>query len=85
MKLDLTILFVLSLAMAVFSVSQMVQSIKNISQIGNSGIVMTVLYGLLFVFAMFMLAFGMYATEDEKGKIKNRVRLFDRWLDKESK
>jgi hypothetical protein len=82
MKLDLTILFVLALALAVFSASQMVQAIRNI---GQGGIVMVVLCGLLFIFAMFMLAFGMYATEHEKGKIKNRVKLFDRWLDKESK
>ena len=85
MKLDLTVLFILAMGVAIISVSQLVQSVKDLPQTGQSGMVMVALYGLVFAFAMFMLAFGMYATEDEKGKIKNRVRLFDKWLNKESK
>lgn len=85
MKIETMLVFVLSLALAVFSIAQIVSSFKAVSDIGTSAYISAFLYIALFFCSMFLLAFGMYAAEDDRGKVVKRVKLFDKWLSKEKK
>jgi len=80
MKINWTIVFVLSLLVSIFSISQTVTSFKNASLGGTAYYVQGFFYLLMFLVSFFILAFGMYASEHAKGKIKKRVALFDNWL-----
>ncbi len=85
MKFETTLIFVLSLALAVFSLAQMVSSFRAAPEAGATAYISAFLYLALFLCSMFLLAFGMYAAEDDRGKVVKRVKLFDKWLSKEKK
>lgn len=86
MKRDWLLLFLLAFGLAIFSISQLVQTIKHAGEMpGFLLYLQAILFGLLFVGSMLVLAFGMYATEDGRGRIVKRVKLFDRLLNKEIK
>ena len=71
--------------MAIFSISQLVQTVKHAGEMGGMVWVQAILFGILFLVSMMLLAFGLYASEDERGKVVKRVALFDRFLNKEKK
>jgi hypothetical protein len=84
MKRDWLLLFLLAFGLAIFSISQLVQTIKHAGELPSVLLYIQIsLFGLLFVASMMILAFGMYATEDGRGKVVKRVKLFDRLLNKE--
>lgn len=83
MKRDWLLLFLLAFGLAIFSISQLVQTIKYSGELGGLVYLQAILFGLLFLVSMFVLAFGLYATEDGKGRVVKRVKLFDRLLNKE--
>jgi hypothetical protein len=85
MKRDSILLFVLAFGLAIFSIAQLVATIKNAGELGAMLYVQAILFGLLFVASMVILAFGLYASEDEQGRVVKRVALFDRLLNKEKR
>jgi hypothetical protein len=85
MRRDSILLFLLAFGLAIFSISQVVQTIRHAGELGAMLYVQAILFGLLFFVSMFILAFGLYASEDDRGKVVKRVALFDRLLNKEKK
>ncbi len=85
MKNEWTLIFVLALLVGVLSLAQLVQTAKVLGELGPFGFVQLVAFGLIFLAMMFLLVFGMYASEDNRGKVVKRVKLFDKWLSKEKK
>jgi hypothetical protein len=85
MRRDSIVLFLLAFLMAVISISQLVQTVKHANEMGGMVWVQAILFGILFVVSMAMLAFGLYTSEDERGKVVKRVAFFDRLLNKEKK
>ncbi len=85
MRKDSIVLFLLAFLMAIFSISQLVQTVKHAGEMGGMVWVQAILFGILFLVSMTLLAFGLYASEDERGKVVKRVAFFDRLLNKEKK
>lgn len=84
-KNEWTLIFILALLVGILSLAQLVQTAKVLGELGPFGFVQLVIFGLIFLAMMFLLIFGMYASEDHRGKVVKRVKLFDRWLSKEKK
>lgn len=76
------ILFFLALFAAIFSVSQIVSTIKS----GMPGFLIYFqisIYFLIFLVSMFLLVFGMYASERARGRVTRKVSFFENLLGKE--
>ncbi len=76
------ILFFLALFAAIFSVSQIVNLVKS----DFSGFMLyfqIIVFFLLFLVSMFLLVFGMYASEKARGRITRKVSFFENLLGKE--
>jgi hypothetical protein len=85
MRRDSILLFVLAFGLAIFSIAQLVQTIKHSAELGSMVYVQGGLFGLLFLVSMVTLAFGLYASEDDRGRVVKRIAFFDRLLNKEKK
>jgi len=77
-------LFFLSLFAVIFSISRIVSVIRS----GTGGIMFyieIIVYALVFLIAMLLLSFGVYASERKRGRLKKRVEFFEIMLGKENK
>jgi hypothetical protein len=78
------VLFLLSLFTAIFSISQIVNAIKSVNR-GGMFYLQIIVFILLFLIAMLLLSFGMYASERIRGRLTRRIEFFEIWLGKEKK
>ena len=77
-------LFFLSLFAVIFSISRIVSVIRS----GTGGIMFyieIIVYALVFLIAMLLLSFGVYASERKRGRLKKHVEFFEIMLGKENK